>query len=139
MADHCEIHKADPLPQPTNLQRHSAAVLISDFLDEPSVISAALIPLAQSGVRGHLVQIADPAEETLPYDGRVEFVGLENAQKFLASKAESLRQKYALAYQLQRETVKQLATRLGWSFTVHRTDQPLTTCLLALHSKVSDA
>ena len=120
------------------MQRQSAAVLISDFLDDPADIKAALTPLAQSGVRGHLVQIADPAEETLPYGGRVEFLGLDSAQKYLAPKTENLREKYVAAYQAQRESTKQLAARLGWSFTVHRTDQPLTRCLLALHAKVSD-
>jgi uncharacterized protein (DUF58 family) len=139
MAEYCETQQDNPLPTPTNLQRQSAAVLISDFLDDPVEIKSALTKLAQSGVRGHLVQIVDPAEETLPYDGRIEFSGLDIAQKFLASKTENLRKKYVTAYQAQRDTVKQLASRLGWSFTVHRTDQPLTKCLLALHAKVSDA
>jgi uncharacterized protein (DUF58 family) len=139
MAEHCENQNIHPLPAPTNLQRQSAAVLISDFLDDPTEIKSALTKLAQSGVHGHLVQIADPAEETLPYDGRVEFLGFDIAQKFLASKTENLREKYVAAYQAQRETVRQLAQRLGWSFTLHCTDQPLTKCLLALHAKVSDA
>ena len=139
MAEHCEVQNDAPLPKPTSMQRQSAAVLISDFLDDPADIKAALTPLAQSGVRGHLVQIADPAEETLPYGGRVEFLGLDSAQKYLAPKTENLREKYVAAYQAQRESTKQLAARLGWSFTVHRTDQPLTKCLLALHAKVSDA
>ena len=139
MAEHCEIQNEAALPKPTNLQRQSAAVLISDFLDDPTDIKAALTPLAQSGVLGHLVQIADPAEETLPYGGRIEFLGIDSPQKFLSSKTENLRDKYVTAYQAQRESTKQLAARLGWSFTVHRTDQPLTKCLLALHAKVSDA
>ncbi len=139
IAEHCETPNDQPLPKPTQLQRQSAAVLISDFLDDPADIKSALTPLAQSGVRGHLVQIADPAEETLPYSGRVEFLGLEFPQRFLASKTENLRGAYAAAYQAQRDSTKQLAARLGWSFTVHRTDQPLTTCLLALHAKVSNA
>jgi uncharacterized protein (DUF58 family) len=139
MAEHSAAQNDHPLPKPTNMQRQSAAVLISDFLDHPDEVKSALTPLAQSGVRGHLVQIADPAEETLPYDGRVEFLSLDSAQKYLAPKTENLRARYATAYQAQRETIKQLAARLGWSFTVHRTDQPLTKCLLALHAKVSEA
>ncbi len=139
MAEHCENQNDHPLPAPTNLQRHSTAVLISDFLDDPVEIKLALTKLAQTGVRGHVVQMADPAEESLPYDGRVEFLGLDSPQKFLSSKTENLRDKYKTAYQAQRETVKQLASRLGWSFTLHRTDQPLSKCLLALHAKVGGA
>lgn len=138
MADGCETPQQNPLPLPTQMQRKSAAVMISDFLDDPEDIKHALTPLAQRGVRGHLVQIADPAEETLPYDGRVEFLGLDMPQRFLSNKTENLRESYATAYAAQRDSVRQLASRLGWSFTVHRTDQPLTKCLLALHTRVSD-
>ena len=139
LAEHCETQNNNPLPKPTAMQRQSAAILISDFLDDRAHIKSALTPLAQSGVRGHIVQIADPAEETLPYDGRVEFLGLDLAQKFLAPKTESLRQRYVAAYQAHRESTRQLANRLGWSFTIHRTDQSLTQCLLALYAKVSGA
>ncbi len=138
MADWCESQQPNSLPKPNQMQRQSAAVLISDFLDDPEDIKKALTPLAQSGVRGHLVQIADPAEETLPYDGRVEFLGLDGPQRFLAPKTENFRERYTAAYASQRESVRQLAGRLGWSFTVHRTDQPLIKCLLALHARVSD-
>jgi uncharacterized protein (DUF58 family) len=138
MAEWCEKPQESALPQPTQMQRQSSAVLISDFLDDPEDIKHALTPLAQSGVRGHLVQIADPSEETLPYAGRMEFLGLDTPTRFLANKAENLRERYIAAYAEQRESVRQLAHRLGWSFTVHRTDQPLTNCLLALHARVSD-
>ncbi len=138
MAEWCSVANNMALPKPTHMQRQSAAVLISDFLDAPEDIKAALTPLAQSGVRGHMVQIADPAEETLPYDGRVEFTGLDVARKFLASKTQNLRADYIKAYQIQLETLRLLANRLGWSFTVHRTDQPLARCLLALYARVGD-
>jgi uncharacterized protein (DUF58 family) len=138
MAEWCRVVTDVALPKPTNMQRQSAAVLISDFLDDPEHIKLALTPLAQAGIRGHLVQIADPAEETLPYNGRVEFIGLDLPHKFLASKTQNLRDDYAKAYKRQRDSVRQLAGRLGWSFTVHRTDQPLTRCLLALYTRVGD-
>jgi uncharacterized protein (DUF58 family) len=138
MADWCSQPREAALPHPTQMQRQSAALLISDFLDDPEDIKKALTPLAQSGVRGHLVQIADPAEETLPYDGRIEFVGLDSPKKFLASKTQNLRNDYLKAYANHRETLRQLASRLDWSFTVHRTDQPITRCLLALYAKIGD-
>lgn len=137
MAEHCLNQSDNPLPALTNFQRQSTAVLLSDFLDEPQHIKAAISKLAQTGVRGHLVQITDPAEETLPYDGRMEFLGLDVARRFLASKTENLRERYIAEFQSQRETVKELATRQGWSFTVHHTDQSLSKTLLTLHMKVS--
>jgi uncharacterized protein (DUF58 family) len=128
----------NPLPTPTSIQRQSATLLISDFLDDLEDIKRALTPLAQSGVRGHLVQIADPAEETLPYQGRVEFLGADSSAKYLSPKTESLKTRYMAAYVAHREAIQHVAQRLGWSFTTHRTDQPLTQCLLKLYAKVAD-
>ena len=138
MAEHVAKANDHPLPVPTAMQRQSAAVLISDFLDEPESIKRAIAPLAESGVRGHLVQITDPAEETLPYDGRVEFLGLDQPAKFIANKTQNLRARYIQAFAAQRESVRQFASRLGWTFTVHHTDENLSKCLQALHLRVSD-
>ena len=90
-------------------------------------------------MRGHLVQIADPAEESLPYEGRIEFLGLDNPFKYLARKTESLREDYIKAYQAHREAVRQIAQSLGWSFTLHRTDAAPTQALLPLHLLISGA
>ena len=84
-------------------------------------------------------QIADPAEETLPYDGRVEFLGLGSPRKDLAKKSEALREDYIKAYGAHREGLKQLARGLGWTFTLHRTDEAPATALLPLHMRVSGA
>ena len=138
MAEHVSKTNDHPLPVPTATQRQSAAVLISDFLDEPELIKRAIAPLAESGVRGHLVQITDPAEETLPYDGRIEFLGLDQSAKFLANKTQDLRARYVEAFAAQRESVRQIATRLGWSFAVHHTNEQPSKCLQALHLRVSD-
>jgi uncharacterized protein (DUF58 family) len=83
------------------------------------------------------VQIADPAEEALPFDGRVEFLGLDLPQSYLARKTEALREDYARAYAAHREAVRGIARSLGWSFLAHRTDQPATAALLPLHLQVS--
>ena len=138
MAEHCLTANDDPLPKASAMQRQSAAILISDFLDEPDAIKNALAPLSESGVRGHLLQITDPAEETLPYDGRVEFLGADRSDKFLANKTQNLRQSYQEAFALQRNAVRNIAARLGWSFTVHHTDQDPMAALQKLYLRVSD-
>ena len=37
-------------------------------------------PLSERGVRGHLIEIADPAEESFPYSGRTEFRAPETGE-----------------------------------------------------------
>ena len=47
--------------------------------------------LAEGGVTGHLVQVLDPAEETLAYEGRTEFRSPEGSERWVADRVESLR------------------------------------------------
>jgi uncharacterized protein (DUF58 family) len=131
--------KTNALPTVRNMNRHSAAIITSDFLDDVETIKRALVPLAQTGMRGHLLQVCDPAEETLPYDGRIEFLGVDRPARYLARKTEAIREAYAEKYQEQREAVRSLAKSIGWTFTVHRTDQPVTPCLMALYAQIFDA
>lgn len=125
------------LPPPGRLPRHAQRVLVSDFLMPLAEIEAALRPLAAEGGGGHLVQVLDPAEETLPYRGRIRFLGLEGEGEMLARRAEDLRVPYAKALAAHRDGLAALARSLGWDFAIHHTDQPPQMALLALHQRLS--
>ena len=125
------------LPSFTRMPRFSSAVLAGDFFDSMDDITRALTPIAQAGVKGHLVQVVDPAEETLPYAGRVEFHEMAGPLKFLSSKAETLRGVYAEKLASHRAGLRGLCNRIGWSFSIHRTDEPPTPMLLKLHALIS--
>ena len=84
------------------------------------------------GATGHLIQILDPAEETLPYEGRTEFLASEGGQSWIADRAESLRARYQARLKAHRDELQALAVRLGWTFMVHHTDRPPTEPLLSL-------
>ncbi|WP_425429082.1 hypothetical protein [Azospirillum thermophilum] len=88
--------------------------------------------LAGRGVRGHLLQVLDPAEETLPFDGRVEFEGMEREGKLLVPRVEAVRQAYQDRLRAQQDGLAALARAAGWSFAVHRTDRPPQAALLGL-------
>jgi uncharacterized protein (DUF58 family) len=120
-------------PESGRLARHAVVALFGDFLEPPDAISRWLTAIAARGVMGHLIQIADPAEETLPWNGRVEFLEMAGPQSLIVGKTENLRESYQAKYRAQREAVREIARRLGWTFAVHRTDQPPLTCLLQLH------
>jgi uncharacterized protein (DUF58 family) len=137
MAEWLLAARSDELPAPSHLQRQSAALLISDFLDELTVLERAFRPMAEAGIRGHLVQVCDPIEEIFPFEGRIEFLGLEKGLRYVAPKTQSLKEAYQEKYLRHREAVRALARSLGWSFTVHRTDQSLPKALLAVHEQVS--
>ncbi len=129
--------RTDDLPQPAHLQRQSAALLVSDFLDEIPKLERSFKVMAQAGLHGHLVQVCDPIEETFPFEGRIEFLGLEKGLRYVAPKTQSLRDAYQEKYLQHRAALRTLARSLGWSFTVHRTDHGLPQALLAVHEQIS--
>src|SRR5262249_29148457 len=64
-------------PFSAKLPRHSAAVMIGDLLAPLEETAETVRTLSRQAVRGHLLQVLDPAEESLPFKGRVRFVGME--------------------------------------------------------------
>src|SRR5215831_16438927 len=63
-------------------------VVLSDFWSPIADIRTMLAGLSSSGAHGTLVQIVDPAEETFPYSGRIEFVEPEGFGVITAGRAE---------------------------------------------------
>ena len=125
------------LPDTGMIRGNSDIVLIGDFLDPVEAIMERLGPLARRGLRGHVVEIADPAEETFPYVGRTEFTDPESGQKLTAGRAETLKDDYSRAYIARRETLADNLRHLGWSFVPHRTDRLASEALVAVHMYLS--
>jgi uncharacterized protein (DUF58 family) len=95
-----------------------------------------LAQLSATGAHGHTVQIVDPAEETFPYSGRVEFIEPEGAGSTTAGRAEAWKHEYETRVARHRAEIRAETDKLGWSFTIHRTDRPATELLLALHARL---
>lgn len=119
--------------------RHGSVVLFSDFLDPPEVLEPAFRALAERGLRGHLMQVVDPAEESLPFRGRIRFTGAEGEGDLLIARTEDVRDAYIRRFQAQRDALFRLCRALDWSVAVHHTDQPPQTALLALHARMAEA
>jgi uncharacterized protein (DUF58 family) len=117
----------------------SEIVLLSDFWSPIAEVNSVLTQLSASGAHGHLVQIVDPAEETFPYSGRVEFVEPEGAGSITAGRAEAWREDYEARIERHRVELRRETDRLGWSFSIHRTDRPATELLLALYARMGTA
>lgn len=121
------------LPPKIRLPRFSGAILISDFLDPLDQLGPRLEEMAGAGVGGHLVQVMDPAEETLPYEGRAEFLGTEVAgERWIVDRVETMRDDYIKRLNAHRDGLAEIARRLGWSLLVHHTDRPPHELLLSL-------
>lgn len=121
-----------------SLPRFSNIVLVSDFLVPLEPLRENLSRLAARDVRGHLVQVFDPAEETLPYTGRKEFHEAGGGPlRFMVGRTESIRDAYKDRVEGHRAGLKELARRLDWSFTLHHTDQPPQRAILPLYGRLA--
>jgi uncharacterized protein (DUF58 family) len=121
------------LPPYVLLPAHAHAVLISDFLSPVDEFRALIERFAARDVRGHLLQVLDPAEVAMPFLGRVRFKGLEREGELLMSRVESIRDQYLAKLDSHREQLRNLARHAGWSFSTHVTDAPGAPALLALY------
>ena len=125
------------LPPKLRLSRFATTILFSDFLEPTEATIARIGELAADGANGHLVMILDPAEESLPYEGRTEFLGLEGSDRWLADRAETLRDRYVAKLNAHRAVLIEATRKLGWSLLVHHTDRPAEEALLALTMRLS--
>lgn len=132
-----ESDKSASLPPEISLRRFSNIVMFSDFLDPIDDIAERLAAIGSNEVRGHLIQIMDPAEETLPYAGRKEFQEIAGSLRLTVGRAENLRPDYQKRVREHRLQLRELTRRLGWTLTVHHTDHSPQTALLALHGLLS--
>ncbi|MFN4088742.1 MAG: DUF58 domain-containing protein [Alphaproteobacteria bacterium] len=121
------------LPPAVAMPRHAQLVLFGDFLDPLEDIEARLRAFAAQAVRGHIVQVLDPAEEALPMHGRIRFEGLEREGELLIRRAERVRPDYVRRMAAHRDALVVLTRRLGWTFATHHTDAQPQMALLALY------
>lgn len=120
------------LPPAVQLPRHASVVLISDFFAPLADIDRALRALAASGVSGLVLQVVDPAEESLPFNGRTRFEGVESDGEVLVPRVESMRGDYARAFADHRNGLADIARALGWRSMLHHTDRSPESALMAL-------
>ncbi len=120
-------------PDLSAVRRFSDIVIASDFLDPPEETMAWLDVLSRRGARAHLIEIADPAEETFPYSGRTEFTDPETGEKITAGRAETFATDYRSLYAARRAELAAWCRRLGWSYTVNHTDRLASEALVRVH------
>ncbi len=125
------------LPPAAALPRYSQIVLIGDFLVPPGETDGLVRHYVGRGVKGHIVLVVDPAEESLPFAGRTRFEGFENEGEMLIGRPEVLRADYEARFAAHRAGLADLARAAGWSFVTHHTDRPAQEALLAIYTAMS--
>lgn len=135
----------DYLPQQDRLlesgrgiSARTRAVLFSDFYFPLDDISAFCARLAARHVRGVLVQLFDPAEKTLPYNGRVKFRDSEDKDSTLTlPQVESARALYEERFAEHQRTLARIAADNGWTFHAFSTTAPRENVLATLYDALA--
>ena len=117
----------------------SRAIFFSDFLGDPGPVEAALTKAADRGVRGALVQILDPSEETFPFDGRTIFQSVGGGIVHETLKAGDLRSRYLDRLAERKDRLEQLSRLTGWQYMCHHTSDSAQSALLWIYRAMDGA
>jgi uncharacterized protein (DUF58 family) len=129
--------ETETLPDTSMIRGSSDLVLFGDFLDPVPDVLARLQPLSRRGMRGHVVEVADPAEEGFPFAGRVEFTDPATGAKFLSGRSETLQAEYRSVYFARRDALREGLRHMGWNFIAHNTGRLASEALVAVHMYLS--
>lgn len=122
------------------LPAHAKLLLASDFLTDPDGWPNRLATLAARPASGILLHIIDPAEESFPFKGRVEFEAPGGwLSPYLLGRAERAREDYRTKFEAHNARLENTARQLGFTLIRHRTDQPPGPTLTALYQAFEGA
>jgi uncharacterized protein (DUF58 family) len=126
----------NPFPDTRLMRERDHLVLISDFIAPLEELAENIARIAHRGLRATLVLLRDPAEETFPFSGEVEFESLESEARWRVGEARDMAARYKARISAHSEGLRDLALRHGFGFIRHITDQSAATALLALAARL---
>jgi uncharacterized protein (DUF58 family) len=116
------------------LPAHAKILFASDFLTEPDTWPQKLAAIAARPATGVILHIIDPAEESFPFKGRVDFeVPGGWLSPYRLGRAERAKNAYRAKFEAHCDRIRQSAKELGFTLIQHRTDQPAGPVLTALY------
>ena len=121
------------VPEARGMPPHSRALFLSDYLGDIAPIRAAMADAADRGVRGALVQVLDPQEESFPFSGRTIFESMGGALRHETLKAGDLRDRYLTRLAERKDALAGLARATGWQYTCVHTGEPALGALLWIY------
>lgn len=121
------------------LPQNATLVMAGDFLDPLPRIAEAFDVLSASTSNGLIVQILDPQEMDLNFEGRVMFHDLPNGERETVNNVASIRAQYMQRIEDHLEEVYSLCAGHGWPYVLHRTDHDIADTVTALWLMVASA
>lgn len=120
-------------PVASGMVAHGRAVFLSDFLGDLTGVEQAMARASDKGVRGALVQVLDPAEESFPFDGRTIFESMGGTLRHETLRAGDLKVRYLARLAERKDRLAALGRASGWHYLTHHTGESAQAALLWLH------
>ena len=120
-------------PVASGMVARGRAVFLSDFLGDLSGVEDAMARASDKGVRGMLVQVLDPAEESFPFDGRTIFESMGGSLRHETLRAGDLKARYLARLAERKDRLATLGRASGWHFLTHHTGESAQAALLWLY------
>jgi len=120
-------------------QAKSFPILISDFWEDLTVVEKQIKQLSANNFRGLVIQIASPAELTLPYKGRVvlESISQDSAENFTISKIEDTKTAYIQRINAHQRDIERLAHKYGCQYIQLNTARALTSATMDVYRSLA--
>ena len=109
------------------------ALFISDFMGDVEEVKLALTKAADRGVRGVLLHVLDPSEESFPFRGRTIFESVGGSLSHETLKASDLKDRYLDRLAARKDELQRLCALTSWQYAVHHTDTSAQSALLWLY------
>ena len=132
-----EIKENLPTHAPVRAHKNAEVILVGDFLSPTEEIDRSFKSLVPMTGGGLVVQVLDPAEIELPYDGRAIFEDSGSVNREVVQNVPSIREQYRLRIEKHREEIQKICKSCGWSYILHRTDEPYEKTLLQVWTILS--
>jgi uncharacterized protein (DUF58 family) len=121
------------VPVASGMAAQGRAVFLSDFLGDLTAVEQAMAHASDKGVRGALVQVLDPAEESFPFDGRTIFESMGGTLRHETLRAGDLKGRYLARLAQRKDRLATLCRASGWHFLTHHSGESAQTALLWLY------
>ncbi|GFE49259.1 hypothetical protein So717_10120 [Roseobacter cerasinus] len=109
------------------------ALFVSDFMGDVDEVKLALTKAADRGVRGVLLHVLDPSEESFPFRGRTIFESVGGSLSHETLKANDLKTRYLERLAARKEELQSLCAVTSWQYGMHHTDASAQSALLWLY------
>jgi uncharacterized protein (DUF58 family) len=121
------------VPVASGMAAQGRAVFLSDFLGDLTAVEKAMAHASDKGVRGALVQVLDPAEESFPFDGRTIFESMGGTLRHETLRAGDLKGRYLARLAQRKDRLATLCRASGWHFLTHHSGESAQAALLWLY------